>query len=317
VQRDLALLRDAIATIEETAVREFLLVVYSSIIVAKGPSSVANALDIAHSRAHHFEHPKPPDVWARYRERYRRALRGLQELHTTADRTVSTLVVGRDARQLPYGPQVADFVLTSPPYVTAIEYPRGHKFSLWWIGDLLGVPHRIYEQLGPEYIGTHSVPHKVRAALCTSTMGLPTPDQITATLDELDAVRAGRARQYFLDMRLALSEMLRTLRPERFAVLVVADSTLRGLTIPTGACLTEIAESLEVDGGRFAHRDTLLRTIRERSRQMPIKRGNNAGAMSTEQVLVLQRLPARHLFPVGRLNGQPLRAAQQSDQPAS
>ena len=297
VQRDLILLRDAIAAIKDIAIREFLLVIYSSIIVAKGPSSVANALDIAHSRGHYFEHPKPPDVWVRYSERYRRALRGLREFHANADPSVKTLVLGHDARKLPYRAQVADLVLSSPPYVTAIEYPRGHKFSIWWIGELIGVSNRIYETLGREYIGTHSVPRQRRADLRDSAIGLPTPDRVTVALDEMDEVRAGRARHYFKDMRMALMEMLRTLRPERYAVLVVADSNLRGITVPTGECLIEMAESLEVDGGCFVHRDTLIRTIRERSRQMPIKRGNNADAMKTEHVLILQRRSARHQFP--------------------
>ncbi len=119
----------------------------------------------------------------------------------------------------------------------------------------------------------------------------------------MDEERAGCVRRYFRDMHLAMAEMLRTLKPDRYAVLVVADSNLRGIVVPTGACLIEIAESLDVDGVRFVHRDTLVRTIRERSRQMPIKRGRNGDGMKTEEVLILQRRPARTLVAVGARNG--------------
>lgn len=302
VQGDLLRLRHAIARIGDRAVRDFLLVVYSSIIVAKGPSTVANALDIAHSRAHHVERPDLPDVWARFCDRYRRALPGLRDFHARADPHVQTLVLGHDARSLPYRSRTADVVLSSPPYVTAIEYPRGHKFSVWWIGGLIGVPHRVYERLRDQYIGTENVRLEERTSLRAPT-GLPTVDRVTADLDGVDEVRAGRARRYFGDMRLALSEMLRTLKPDRYAVLVVADSTLRGVTVPTGACLVEIAESLEADGARFVHCDTLTRTIRERSRQLPIKRGGNGDAMKTEQVLILQRRPARRAITIACRNG--------------
>src|SRR5262249_14057210 len=44
VQRELLLLRYAISRIANRQVRDFFLVVFSSIIIAKGPSSVANAL---------------------------------------------------------------------------------------------------------------------------------------------------------------------------------------------------------------------------------------------------------------------------------
>ena len=308
VQRDLVLLRDMIARIEERAVREFLLVVYSSIIIAKGPSSVANALDIAHSRAHHLERRTPPNVWVRFCDRYRRALRGLREFYAQADHNVKTLVLGHDAKALPYRARLADAILSSPPYITAIEYPRSHKFSVWWIGDLMGVSNRVYEKLRSHYIGTENVPLRERVTLRALPAGLPTLDRLAARLDEVDEVRAGRARRYFWDMRLALAEMLRTLKPERYAVLVVADSNLRGILVPTGACLLEIAESLEVDGARFVHRDTFIRTIRERSRQMPIKRGSNGSGMKTEEVLILQRRPARLFVSMGTRNSQDITA---------
>ena len=194
VQRDLALLRDAIAAVEDRRAREFLLVVYSSVIIAKGPSTVANALDIAHSRAHHTERSQPPDVWERFADRYRRALRGLRELHARAAPAVDTLVLGQDARALPYRSRVADAVLSSPPYVTAIEYPRAHKFSVWWIGGLIGVPHRVHERLRAHYIGTENVHRHERATLSARASGVPAVDRITAELEGLDEVRAGRAR---------------------------------------------------------------------------------------------------------------------------
>jgi len=309
VQRDLVRLRDLIARIDKRAVREFLLVVYSSIIIAKGPSSVANALDIAHSRAHHVERRASPNVWRRFCDRYGRALRGLRAFYAQADHSVQTLVLGHDAKALPYRARIADVILSSPPYITAIEYPRSHKFSVWWIGELLGVSHRVYETLRSHYIGTESVPRRERHTLRALPAGLPTLDRLAARLDEVDEVRAGRARRYFWDMRRALAEMLRTLKPERYAVLVVADSHLRGLLVPTGACLVEIAESLEVDDARFVHRDTVIRTIRERSRQMPIKRGSNGDGMKTEEVLILQRRP-KHLFvAMGTRNSQDSAAA--------
>jgi hypothetical protein len=303
VQRDLVMLRTAIAQLTDRAVREFLLVVYSSIIIAKGPSTVANALDIAHSRGHHIDRAQPPDVWTRFCDRYQRALRGLREMWAQGDKNVETVVLGHDARALPYRARVADAVLSSPPYVTAIEYPRSHKFSVWWIGELLGVSNRIYEDLRAQYIGTENVHRRDRISLRERPVKLPTIARVTAALDELDEVRAGRTRRYFHDMRMALAEMLRVLKPDRQAILVVGDSNLRGLVVPTGACLIEIAESLNVDGGRFVHCGTLERTIRERSRQLPIKRRRNGAGISTEQIIMLQRRPARTIIPALPVNG--------------
>jgi len=302
VQCDLVFLRNAIARIENRTVRDFLLIVYSSVIIAKGPSTVANALDIAHSRAHHVERPTPPDVWTRFGDRYRRALRGLREFYDGAVYNVQTFVLGCDARALPYCSRIADVVLSSPPYITAIEYPRSHKFSVWWMGEQIGVSNRIYEKLRGSYIGTEYIPLRERIALRALSAGLPRIDHLTAELDSVDEGQAGLVRRYFQDMRSALSEMLRALKPERHAVLIVADSNLSGVLVPTGTCLIELAESLRVDGARFVHKDTIVRTIRERSRQMPIKRGRNGDGMKTEEVLILQRCPGRTLVAVGTAN---------------
>src|SRR5581483_10059639 len=120
VQHDLAHLRDAIGAVPDRAARDVLLVVYSSIIIAKGPSTVANALDIAHSRAHHLERAIPPDVRARFEERFARALRGITAFAAAAEHRVESVVCAADARALPYRSRSIDLVLTSPPYVTAI-----------------------------------------------------------------------------------------------------------------------------------------------------------------------------------------------------
>src|SRR5262249_34394670 len=39
-----------------------------------------------------------------------------------------------DARYLPLKDNSVDMVITSPPYLNAIDYIRGHKFSLVWMG---------------------------------------------------------------------------------------------------------------------------------------------------------------------------------------
>jgi len=298
VQHDLAHLRDTIGAIRDRAARDFLLTVYSSVIIAKGPSTVANALDIAHSRAHHIVRQKPPDVRARFEARFARALRGLAEFQEAARSEMRSVVLGADARALPVRGRFVDLVLTSPPYVTAIEYPRAHKFSVWWIGELLGVPGRIYESLRERYIGTENVHRAERAALRERGTGLALIDRVAAELDAISEIRGGRARRYFQDMRATMGEILRVLRPGGAAVLVVGDSLLAGVAVPTAACLAEIAGSLGHEGDRLVHRDTYLRTIREQNRQLPIKRGRNGEGMRIERVLAFERQPASRTFAV-------------------
>ena len=304
VQGQLTALCAAIADIEAPLVRNLFLVVFSSVIIAKGPSTVANALDIAHSRAHHVERSTVPDVWSRFSERYRRARKAIEAFSRDATSTVTTALAAHDARALPYRSQSVGAVVTSPPYVTAIEYPRSHKFSVWWIGHLIGATNRIYEDIQHKYIGTELVSKKDGLVLREQSTGSSTADRVARELDQVDEERARRVRRYFRDMKQALAEALRTLAPGRPAVLVLADSVMRGVTIPTATCLTEIAEALEMEGSSFQHKSTFTRVIRERSRQLPIKRGANGDAMHTEQVIVLERQATRRLVTIPSLSAE-------------
>ena len=39
-----------------------------------------------------------------------------------------------DARNIKYEPNHFDLVLTSPPYVNAVDYPRTHQLEMYWLG---------------------------------------------------------------------------------------------------------------------------------------------------------------------------------------
>jgi hypothetical protein len=49
---------------------------------------------------------------------------------------VSQVMLG-DARSLIFADRSVDRVLTSPPYLNAIDYMRGHRLSLVWLGHSL------------------------------------------------------------------------------------------------------------------------------------------------------------------------------------
>lgn len=304
VCEDLAVLRDGIAGIPDRDVRDFFLVVYSSVIITKGPSTVANALDIAHSRAHHVDRSNPPDVMGRFRDRLRRCSRAMANFdnHPTLDRKVRVELVGEDARSLPLPDSSVDAIVTSPPYLTAIEYPRGHKFSLWWIGDLLGVSTQAYAALATEYIGTEQVRLPERRKLAAEPFGVAQLDTTITALEYLSEKRAGQARRYFRDMQLVLAQILRVLKPDRPAVLIVGDSVIRGLAVPTHSCLAALAEATVAGSSHFVVTAEISRTIHRDHRQMPIKRGQSGDGMKTEYVLVLQRRSHHRAFGFGSLD---------------
>lgn len=288
VSEELAVLKRRIEVLDDSALREFFLVVFSALIITKSASSVANVRDLAHSRPHFVPPRAKPDVLKLFRQRLARLARGVAEFTERHNPDSSVRIVGDDARRLTLPDSSVDLAFTSPPYVNAIDYPRAHKFSLFWLGDALGVTPEEYRELGRTYIGTDRVPIATCLKLATGSTGLARLDATLGRLAETDPRRAGVARRYFDDMGAAIGEMGRVLRPGRHAVVVVCPSNIAGVAVATHSLLADLAE--RVTDGRLCHVETHERTLDDSKRQLPVMRGRFGPGMRTEYVMVLRKV---------------------------
>jgi len=269
-QRDLAAL---ILAIEEEGgqARDFLHLVFSSIIITKS-GGVSLARDLAHSRPHLDQNKTPRNALDQYRSRLLKSAKALDELDLHHN---GIEMKHGDCRRLPVEADSVHLIVTSPPYANAIDYMRAHKFSLVWLGQSLS----FLSKLRNEYIGSEQV-----SAL--SHVSLPPTTTVTiSTLESRDARKAKILRKYFADMRAAMSEMCRVLKPGRAAIIVVGSSTMRGLKIETATCLAELGVDLGFN----------LMGIRERRldrnrRMMPARFQNNG------QSLIEQRMHEEHVI---------------------
>src|SRR5205814_1595131 len=126
-----------------------------------------------------------------------------------------------------------DLVLTSPPYLNAIDYMRCSKFSLVWMGYNID---RLREIRG-ESIGAEA----------SSEQAMETP-WVQALIKQLGLAKKlpsryrGRLARYVLDMGTALAEVSRVLKSGGRAVYVVGDSTVRGTFIRNSEIVKAVAE---------------------------------------------------------------------------
>jgi len=216
------------------------------LIIAKS-AGASSALDLPRSRPHKRPDKAvvlPLDAWTR---RFRTAVARLPfkdcELATGAS------VRGGDARELPLEDQAADLVLTSPPYLNAIDYLRAHKFSLVWMGYSL-------RQL-----------RELRGTMMGTERGLWSLDGLPPGLEERmenllveERVRAQR-RRYLSDLAKVLAEIARVLRPGGLALLAVGPTIISSKRTDARNVVAALGErvGLRVVGGvarhlRAAHR---------------------------------------------------------------
>jgi DNA modification methylase len=151
----------------------------------------------------------------------------------------------QDVRQLPLDDGQLDLVVTSPPYATCYQYLELHQLTqLWFERHQIIAPN----DLRHACIGGKGISTRDRDDANSST-GSKTADDALAKLARLcngatatTVDREVRAlRYYFQDMQAAISEMARVTARGKYLVLIIGDSTKRGINIPTSAALSEMA----------------------------------------------------------------------------
>ena len=111
---------------------DILRVALSRIIITKNQGA-SLARDTSHSRPHLVALESDYGVWAGFE----RSVHQIQNILEQSPPAGSVEIVRGDSRALDLANSSVDLVLTSPPYLNAIDYMRGHRMSLVWLGHSL------------------------------------------------------------------------------------------------------------------------------------------------------------------------------------
>ena len=130
-RRQLAALSKEISKVKDSGERAFLWSAFSRLIVTKD-AGASLARDVSHSRPHKVFTIAPVRPFERFIAAMETILRAS---HFGSGNKLPLAEVNEgDARNLPIRSGTIDLVITSPPYLNAIDYLRGHKLSLVWMG---------------------------------------------------------------------------------------------------------------------------------------------------------------------------------------
>lgn len=277
-RRQLASLAFAIRRVHSETIRDALWCAFSRLIITKS-TGASLAMDLSHSRPHksYSRAPaKPFDVFK-------------SAVATVAKNCVSSRRVNRgprtsvklgDARALKIPDATFDLVLTSPPYLNAIDYIRCSKFSLVWMGHSVDKLRQTRKaSIGSE--STHSIAvddEDIQAVI--KGLGLS---------PKLNSRNHGLLSRYVWDMRAALSEASRVLAKNGNAIYVVGDSTVRGTYVRNSEIVRSVGELANL---KFVSRRS--RALPENRRYLPPPRkSDNPAPMDTrmrrEVVLIFKK----------------------------
>jgi DNA modification methylase len=227
-RRQLTALAHEISHIHDRSQRTFFWCAFSRLIITKSMGA-SLAMDISHSRPHKAYDCAPLRPFNKFLQSVDVVLRGTP--FADSERYPRATVCKGDARRLPIRSGTIDYVITSPPYLNAIDYLRGHKFSLVWMG------HGITEirQLRRTNVGA-----ELSADFGTEAFVSRAIDEM-GSVENLEARFEGILARYVCDMDRVIAEISRVLRKDGEAVLVVGDSTIRDTFVQNSRCLVFLA----------------------------------------------------------------------------
>jgi adenine-specific DNA methylase len=96
---------------------------------------VSLARDTSHSRPHRVRLEAHESVFDLFVAAAGKIERAISRMKTPTHAASVTLGDARELRQIPTSS--VDLIVTSPPYLNAIDYLRGHRLSLVWLGHLI------------------------------------------------------------------------------------------------------------------------------------------------------------------------------------
>ena len=134
-RRQLAALSYSVAKAPDDSVRDVLWCAFSRLIITK-QSGASLAMDLSHSRPHKKFKTAPTKPFNKFASAVERVVGNCISVRDE-NRGPAPSVREGDARRLPFAKGSIDLVLTSPPYLNAIDYMRCSKFSLVWMGHTI------------------------------------------------------------------------------------------------------------------------------------------------------------------------------------
>ena len=188
----------------------------SKIIITKWYGA-SRAGDTAHSRPHRVRETNDFDVFKGYEAAVRSIANSLE-----SDPPRSDAIVRRgNATALRWpSPGTVDAVITSPPYGSAIDYLRGHKLSLVWLG---------YDLNELKSVRLAGVGTRGRPRLRQTQMGRIVTDLLGGTILS-DHARASLTN-FASDLFRVMSGMHRVLMVDGRAVVVVGANNINGVRV--------------------------------------------------------------------------------------
>jgi len=240
---------------------------------------VSRAMDISHSRPHRVYYIAPVTAFESFLDAVEKVIKANPFKSPDEKSPVASVSYG-DSRKLEFENNFFDIAITSPPYLNAIDYLRGHKLSLVWMKiSLEKIRNLRATNIGAEV--KKRLPDKQHLAKALENAG---------NVGALPDRHKGFLIRYIVDMDKVCSEIARVLKPGGKVIYVIGDCTTKGVFISNSKSIIYLSEQHGLD---LVEREERL--LPENLRYLPPPTNDNAGKqlqsrMRKEIILTMQKI---------------------------
>lgn len=260
-RKQLTALANSIKAVRDEKTRNILWCAFSRLIITK-KSGVSLAMDVSHSRPHRAYETAPYKAFDKFILAVTHIVKCAPFNSGSRKRPLAS-VSSADARKMPLKKGEIDLIVTSPPYLNAIDYLRGHKLSLVWMG------HSIAElrMLRSTNVGTE-----------TSTKNLKLKPVYSLILEKMVSGEPllGRnltmLQQYIQDLQMLMQECYRVLKVGGRAIFVVGDCNIKNTFVANSMAVKLVGQNVG-----FTIESSKRRPLPENRRYLPPPSAKSSG----------------------------------------
>ncbi|MET3728193.1 DNA modification methylase [Fictibacillus halophilus] len=270
-----------ILQIEDQDIKDFFLITFSAIIRKCSNAEYRSQKTYVSSR---FRKP-PADVFKMFDRRFHQYLKGMSHLYNSLRvNNVSARVIASSAADFSLSditeePKVkVDLAITSPPYVTAVEYPAVFKLEYQWLDFFADSEINEHRK---EYIGSDR--YYVNQYKELQKTGLEQLDKQLEDIFKVNQKKSYIIYKYFEGMRKNIQCVSNVIKNNGKYVIVVGNNTVLNLEIPISEYLIMFAQQAGFE----------LETIYSyiiKDRHLVFPRNGKGGIINKDWVIVLNKV---------------------------
>jgi DNA modification methylase len=177
-----------------------------------------------------------------------------------------------------------DLIVTSPPYINAIDYTMAHKYNLF---SLNLIKAKNFKEHCREYIGIteRAVLKKNYENINLTKIHLidNVIKDFIYSKNSVDKIRGFIIKDYFLQMLESLKKMHAVLKTDSKCIIIIGDNHIRGKFVET----SKIIQDLAIHKVGFKLENYLFHVIK--NRKLKVKRNTSGGIILKERIIILKK----------------------------